>query len=99
MGYIEKPSMTIKPDRPVMKKVKQKPLLTIEIENETAVPKVFYEGKEITDMVRISFSWDTKTAELGSGGTRFNVEHVDVVNDEPVQKGVDLARGKYLYGE
>lgn len=83
-----------------MKNSKEEPpLLQIELENETAVPKVFYEGKEITRKVRVSLDWDTRKLKPDSGGARYNIEYADVVNGEPVQKGVGLARGKYLYDE
>jgi len=70
-----------------------KPLLVIELHDETAVPKVFYQGEEITNKVRVSFEWETRTDELG--GTAYNIDYVEVVNKEPIHKGVGLARGKY----
>lgn len=73
----------------------QEPLLVIELDNETAVPKVFYKGKEITGKVRVSFDWATKDREPNSGGTKFNVEYHEVGHKDIVKKGVGLYRGKY----
>ena len=72
-------------------------LLVIELRDETAVPKVFYEGEEITGKVRISFDWETKTEELGSGGTEYNIEYADAKDGEAIKKGIGLARGKYVF--
>ena len=38
-------------------------LLTIELQDETSVPKVFYKGKEVTKKVSINFDWTTATDE------------------------------------
>ncbi|MCM3396797.1 hypothetical protein M3638_02950 [Oceanobacillus profundus] len=73
------------------------PLLVIKLDNEIAVPKVFYEGKEITGKIRVSFDWETKTEEPGSGGVKYNVDYVEPVNGEVVRKGYGLARGKYAF--
>lgn len=79
-------------------KKSSEPLLVIELHDETAVPKVFYQGEEITGgKARISFDWETKTMELGSGGTNYNIEYAEVINKELVHKGIGLARGKYTY--
>ncbi|KNE19661.1 hypothetical protein [Virgibacillus pantothenticus] len=50
-------------------------LLTIELEDESSVPKVFYQGEEVTNKVRVSFNWDTREESPLSGGTRYNIEH------------------------
>lgn len=71
-------------------------LLVIELENETAVPKVFYNGEEITEKVRVSFDWITQQSEPWTGGTKFNIEHIELVNKNSVQKGIGLARGIYM---
>lgn len=72
-----------------------KPLLTIELQDETAVPKVFYEGKEITGKVRVSFDWITKGCEPNSGGTKYNIEHHETGHGDIVKKELGLRRGKY----
>jgi len=74
---------------------KKEPLLTIELQDETAVPKVFYEGKEITGKVRVSFDWLTNGMEPLSGGTKFNIEHCETGHKDLVKKGIGLRRGKY----
>ena len=52
-----------------------KPLLSIELENETAIPKVFYKGEEITGINHISFAWDTKDT-YSQGGLSYAVENI-----------------------
>ena len=70
-------------------------LLIIELQDETSVPKVFYEGEEITDKVRVSFDWITKGCMHGSGGTKFNIEHLEMGHNDLVRKGVGLCCGQY----
>lgn len=97
--FKEKPSMTKKQDRPVKEKVTQKPLLIIELEEETSVPKVFYKGEEVTMKARILFEWETGNDDE-KGGTRYNIEHFEKVHKGIVRKGYGLAKGKYaLDGE
>lgn len=87
----------------ITRQIPTQPLLTIELENETSVPKVFYGGKEIEGKVRVSFDWVTRQSKPRSGGTEFNIEHIEVVDNNPIQKGIGLVSGIYLdiddYGE
>ena len=53
-----------------------KPLLTIELETETSVPKVIYKGEEITHKVNVAFDWDTET-DTSMGGLTFAIEHLE----------------------
>ncbi|GIP63353.1 hypothetical protein J32TS6_19080 [Virgibacillus pantothenticus] len=53
------------------------PLLVIELENETAVPKVIYKGKEIRLKRHIYFDWTTRTGEPTEGGLTYIVEHYE----------------------
>jgi len=53
--------------------IKEPALLTIELESETSVPKVFYKGEEITDKVSVSFDWETDTDVMG--GLSYAIEH------------------------
>ncbi|MED3650619.1 hypothetical protein [Heyndrickxia sporothermodurans] len=50
-------------------------LLTIELESETAVPKVFYKGEEVKGKRNIFFDWDTDTDSFG--GLTYAIEYVD----------------------
>ena len=52
------------------------PLLTIELESEIAVPKVFYKGEEVTSKIQINFDWSTKGLK-DPGGMKFNIEYGD----------------------
>ena len=85
--FKDKPSMTKKPDRPVKEKVTQKPLLTIELQDETSVPKVFYKGEEIELKQHIFFDWDTDTDEFG--GLTYAIEHIDKNKGCPVLNRIE----------
>ncbi|WP_186578056.1 hypothetical protein [Aquibacillus kalidii] len=39
-------------------------LLTIELDNITSVPRVFYKGDEVKDKVRVKFDWETNKSEV-----------------------------------
>lgn len=73
-----------------------KPLLQITLQNESSVPKVIYEGKEIDNKARVLFEWETDTEVMG--GTRYNIEHYEP-NEKPVRKGYGLARGRYAFDD
>ncbi|MBS4198604.1 hypothetical protein KHA93_02940 [Bacillus sp. FJAT-49732] len=83
------------PESPV--KIVETPLLTIELENETAVPKVFYKGEEITRKIRIAFGWETKKADEESGGIMYDINFAEIVDEIPIQKGYGLRRGKFAF--
>lgn len=74
---------------------KSQPLLIIELQDETSVPKVFYEGEEITGKVRVLFDWVTEGAETLTGGTKYNIEYHEMGHEDIVKKGIGLCRGKY----
>lgn len=56
------------------KEEKELSLLTIELEDENSIPKVFYKGEEITGRIHISFSWDTKDT-YSQGGLSYAIEN------------------------
>lgn len=62
-------------------KADHKPLLTIELESETAVPKVFYKGEEITGKRHVFFDWETDTTI--PGGLTYAIEHIDAKQVRP----------------
>ena len=51
-------------------------LLMIELQDANSIPKVYYDGKEITNRCRVTFDWLTKEAD-NLGGMKFHVEYVD----------------------
>ena len=51
-----------------------KPLLLIELENESSLPKVFYKGEEINRLVHVGIDWDTETNAV-MGGLTYTIEH------------------------
>lgn len=70
------------------------PLLAIELENETSVPKVFYKGEEITSKAHISFDWDSDTEDMG-GGLSYAIEHYEK-NPYPVCNRIERRVGSHL---
>jgi hypothetical protein len=42
-----------------MTEEKKEPLLRIELDEITSVPKVFYKGEEVTKKVKVQFHWET----------------------------------------
>ena len=63
------------------------PLLTIELQDETSVPKVFYKGEEIELKQHIFFDWDTDTDEFG--GLTYAIEHIDKNKGCPVLNRIE----------
>jgi len=55
----------------------KRPLLTIELEDETSVPKVIYKGEELTSKKKVKFEWETQREHAGTGGVNFWIEHFD----------------------
>lgn len=52
------------------------PLLTIELQNESSVPKVIYKGVEIKFKANVSFDWETSDA-YSRGGLSYAIEHFE----------------------
>ncbi|MCC2250507.1 hypothetical protein JUJ52_11095 [Virgibacillus sp. AGTR] len=63
------------------KKDKPNSLLTIELEDETSVPKVFYKGEEIKHKCNVFLDWDTDTDTFG--GLTYSIEHIDTGKGYP----------------
>ena len=57
------------------------PLLTIELQDESSVPKVIYKGEEVKGKRNIFFDWDTDT--YNSGGLTYAIEHIDSKDEKP----------------
>lgn len=71
-----------------------KPLLTIELQDESAVPKVFYKGEEIKARSHISFDWKTKQSHEGTGGLDMRIEHYD--NEIEALRIIGRKRGEFM---
>ncbi|MBQ6447247.1 MAG: hypothetical protein IJJ10_07275, partial [Bacillus sp. (in: Bacteria)] len=56
--------------------VKKVPLLSIELDEENGVPKVFYKGEEIKLNREIFFHWET-TSSTDVGGLTYVIEHTE----------------------
>lgn len=74
-----------------------KPLLVIELESETSVPKVFYQGEEITGRKQIEFGWKTKRGYEGTGGMKIYIEYAD--KEAPTTRIEGMERGEYETAE
>ncbi len=57
------------------------PLLQIELENETSVPKVTYQGKEVRFNRETLFHWETKS-DYSMGGLTYTIEHIENVGKQ-----------------
>lgn len=57
----------------------KKPLLIIELQDESSVPKVIYKGEEVKCKHNVSFEWDTSGA-YDNGGLSYAIEHFDTHN-------------------
>jgi len=55
--------------------VKKVPLLSIELDEENGVPKVFYKGEEIKLNREIFFHWESDKDI--AGGLTYSIEHVE----------------------
>ncbi|MBM7681960.1 putative CHY-type Zn-finger protein [Pullulanibacillus pueri] len=53
----------------------KQPLLKITLEDINAVPKVFYNGEEITDLVHVGIDWNTNTESFSP--THIKIKHAD----------------------
>ena len=72
----------------------KKPLLTIELQDETSVPKVFYKGEEITNKVNVSFDWDTSDARNPHGLT-YAIEHIEIDNGQATVNRIERRCGDH----
>lgn len=59
-------------------KEKNNPLLVIELENESSVPKIIFKGKEVEGKREILFHWETDTSI--PGGLTYAIEHAEKEN-------------------
>lgn len=69
----------------------KKPLITIELEDMDSIPKVSFDGKDITGRCRVTFKWITRNGD-GIGGAMFEIEYID---DNGVSHNVSKRVGVY----
>ncbi|MDY0396793.1 hypothetical protein ACFSMW_14710 [Virgibacillus halophilus] len=65
----------------------QPPLLTIELQDETSAPKVFYKGEEIHLKTNVTFDWETDTDTFG--GLSYAIEHYVKENGCPTRNRIE----------
>lgn len=68
-------------------KTEQAPLLTIELQDESSVPKVFYKGEEVKLKQHVFFDWDTDTDVYG--GLSYALEHIVTGEKYPVTNRIE----------
>ncbi|SEQ23281.1 hypothetical protein SAMN05216232_1978 [Virgibacillus subterraneus] len=66
-------------------------LLIIELDNETAVPKVFYKGEQVKHLRDVDFEWNTET-DVVMGKLNIDIENVDTSGDKPVIKRTGVSK-------
>lgn len=64
-----------------------KPLLTIELHNESSVPKVFYKGEEVTRKTNITFDWEQDSDTFG--GLTYAIERYISGEGVPVKERLE----------
>lgn len=64
------------------------PLLTIELENESSVPKVFYKGEEVKHKANILFDWDTSDGR-SPGGMTYAIDHYEEGKGQLVRNRIE----------
>lgn len=65
-----------------------KPLLTIELQNESSVPKVFYKGEQIGNLRELRLDWDTNT-NVTYGGLTYAIKYAEKGNKYPVNHRIE----------
>lgn len=63
------------------------PLLTIELQDETSAPKVFYKGEEVKLKQEVEFHWETDTDEYG--GLSYAIEHAVEGKSRPTRNRIE----------
>lgn len=71
-------------------------LLTIELQDESSAPEVFYKGKEIKHKSNVCFDWETKT-DTDAGGLAYDIEHYEVGNERITRNRIERAVGDHAY--
>ncbi|GGP17221.1 hypothetical protein [Oceanobacillus neutriphilus] len=74
-------------------KRKTEPLLTIELEDESSVPKVIYKGEEVKYKKNIQFEWETGTA-TDMGGLEYVIEYQETGNEQPTVNRIERRVGE-----
>jgi hypothetical protein len=58
-----------------MTEEKKEPMLKIELDELTSVPKVFYNGEEVTAKIRVYFEWKTKDVNVKQDSPMIHIEY------------------------
>ncbi|MGD6899328.1 hypothetical protein [Bacillus infantis] len=70
---------------------KQSKLLVIELDSEGSVPRVFYNGEDLQNKVRVFFDWETKSSVPSH--TKVKIEHYEKDKQGmPTLLGIGLER-------
>lgn len=71
----------------------KKPLLVIELQDSTSVPKVVYDGVVIEGKQRVTFDWETGAGNVG--GVSFSIKNLDVINGHTVSTSIEKKYRKH----
>ncbi|MGP9039805.1 hypothetical protein [Cytobacillus kochii] len=69
-------------------KVKEAPLLQIELDTYGSVPRVFHKGEEIELKQSIQFDWETSEDTIANG-PYIKIQHIEKCKDRYVQKTIE----------
>src|SRR5690625_575574 len=69
------------------KPFEEPPLLSIELQDESSVPTVYYKGEEVKYKRNVFLDWDTDTDVFG--GLSYAIEHMEVGNKEPTVNRIE----------
>lgn len=67
-----------------------KPILVIELQDETSVPKVIYKGQEVKYMRRVEIDWEPDSTV--SGIFKYAIENAEEVNGRTVINRIERER-------
>jgi len=71
----------------------RKPLLTIELQDESSVPVVTYKGEKIMLKKNIQFDWETGT-DTDMGGLEYVIEYHETGNEKPTVNRIERRVGE-----
>lgn len=81
------------------KEIENKPLLTIELQDESSVPKVIYRGEELSYKQHIYFNWETANKESSQSGLELLIKRVVDSEGSPFSKTIKVRSGDRFWSD
>lgn len=75
------------------------PLLTIELQDESSVPKVIYKGEELSYKQHIHFDWKTANEESLQSGLELLIKRVVDSKGSPFIKTIEVKSGDRIWSD